>query len=105
MKVVLAQRSRQKAHRTTVSGNEVLRLAAEIHAEDGRLPKIDVARTQLDHWNGAKIAIARSDLDELIARGLIDRTGKWTDQGRRALERQAGEKVPDPSDRRSRSFI
>ena len=71
-------------------GNEVLRLAAEIMEGDGECPAIDIHGAWLDHWNGQKIAIARSDLADLIDRGVLNGDGGWTDHGRRELARSAG---------------
>jgi hypothetical protein len=49
---------------------------------NGQWPDIDVAGARIDHWNGQKISIARSDITDLIDRGLLDRCGGWTDFGR-----------------------
>lgn len=61
---------------------------------DGHLPAIDVRGARLGHWNRRKISIARSDLADLINRGLLDSNGRWTDYGRRELARYAGIEAP-----------
>lgn len=76
----------QQPHRRTApdfeAGNEALRLAAEVLEFDGDLPAIDIPGATMDHWNGQKLSLARSDIADLMTRGLIDRDGRWTDQGR-----------------------
>jgi signal transduction histidine kinase len=64
------------------SENEVLRLAVEMVATNGEWPEIDVSGTQVNHWNGQKVSVARSDITDLIDHGLLDYDGGWTDFGR-----------------------
>jgi hypothetical protein len=75
--------------------NEAMRLAAEMLEANGVWPTIDVRGAKLDHWNGQKISLARSDLSELLERGLIDGDGLWTNLGRRELARYAEAETPD----------
>ncbi len=93
MKLHLIQRPPARAAREfnadPGSENEILRLAADILDADGECPAIDVPGASLDHWNGHAIALARADIDDLLARGLIDSAGHWTDHGRLALSRHA----------------
>ncbi len=94
MKLLLAQSSVQQSPEGFVPGNEVLRLAAEMFEGNGHCPAIDIHNTWLRHWNGRKISVARSDLAELIGRGLLEYNGGWTEHGRRELARQAGMEAP-----------
>ncbi|MDA1098532.1 MAG: hypothetical protein O2967_06050 [Proteobacteria bacterium] len=77
-----------------MSGNEVLRLAAELLEGDGHWAAIDVRNARLKHWNGRRVSIARSDIADLIDRCLLDRNGRWTAYGRRELARHAGMEAP-----------
>lgn len=94
MKLLLAQHSDQQSRERFVPGNEVLRLAAEMLEGNGSWPTIDVHNARLSHWNGRKISIARSELADLIDRGLLAYNGGWTEYGRRELARQAGMEAP-----------
>lgn len=49
---------------------------------DGRWPAIELRDAWVSHWNGRKIAVAGSDIRDLIDRQLLDRDGRWTDYGR-----------------------
>ncbi len=86
MKLLIAQqpnqRPSQRPSRRFEAGNEVLRLAVEMLECDGHWPTIDVRGARISHWNGRKISIARSDITDLIDRGLLDSDGHWTDYGR-----------------------
>lgn len=57
-------------------------MAVEMLECDGHLPAIDVRGAKIGHWNGRKISIARSDIADLVDRGLLDGDGHWTDYGR-----------------------
>lgn len=82
MKLLLTQPPDQRSNERFESGNEVLRLAAEMLEYDGRWPAIDIRGARIDHWNGRKISIARSDIADLIDRRVLDSSGCWTDYGR-----------------------
>lgn len=82
MKLMLTQQPDQRSNERFQAGNEVLRLAAEMLECDGRWPAIDIRGARMDHWNGRKISIARSDIADLIDRGVLDDSGCWTDYGR-----------------------
>jgi len=64
------------------SDNEALKLAVELLESNDQWPDIDVGGARINHWNGHKISVARSDIDDLIDRGLLDSDGGWTDSGR-----------------------
>ncbi len=82
MKLLLTPQPHQPPGRRFESGNEVLRLAAEMLESDGDWPAIDLHGARVSHWNGRKIAVAGSDIRDLIDRQLLDRDGRWTDYGR-----------------------
>ncbi|MDA1098671.1 MAG: hypothetical protein O2967_06755 [Proteobacteria bacterium] len=90
MKLFLAHQPNQPSRKPFEPGNEILRLAAELLEDSGHWAAIDVRDAHLKHWNGRKVSIARSDIADLIDRGLLDRDGRWTDFGRHELARLAG---------------
>jgi len=94
MKLLLAQQPIQQPRQHFAPENEVLRLAAELLEDNGHRPAIDVRGARLCHWNGRKVSIDRSDLADLIDRGLLDHDGRWTGFGRRELARHAGIEAP-----------
>ena len=95
MKLILSRRSTNTARsvaRKAANGdtNEFLRLAREISIDDGDWPSVDMTRSQIRHWNGQAVAVARRDIDNAVVRGLLDRKGRWTGAGKRYL---AGDRV------------
>jgi len=82
VKLLRSQRTDPTPNQRFEAGNEVLSLAVEMLEDDGHWPSIDVGCARIDHWNGQKISIARSDITDLIDRGLLDSDGGWTDFGR-----------------------
>jgi hypothetical protein len=98
VKIFLTQQPDQRSSEDNMPGNEILRLSAEMWEGNGVCPMIDVRGARLDHWNGHKISIARTELSELLDRGLIADDGHWTDLGRRELARYAGVEALDALD-------
>lgn len=82
MKLLLARPPNQRSRQPSEVQNEVLWLAVEMLETDGHWPTIDVRNARISHWNGRTISIARSDITDLIDRGLLDSEGRWTDHGR-----------------------
>ncbi len=95
MKILLLKQADQRSGETVLPGNEVLRLAAEIFEGTGDCPTIDLAGARLEHWNGRKISLDRTDLDELLEDGLLDSNGQWTRYGGDELARHAGLGTPE----------
>lgn len=82
MKLLLARQPDKRPSQAFEAGNEALRLAVELFEDDGRWPAVDVRGARISHWNGRKIALAASDIADLIDRRLLDGDGGWTDFGR-----------------------
>jgi len=82
VKLLRSHQAIQSPNQPFEAVNEVLRLAVEMLESNGHWPTIDVGRARIKHWNGQKISIARSDITDLVDRGVLDSDGGWTDFGR-----------------------
>jgi two-component sensor histidine kinase len=82
VKLLRSQPTNETSDQSFDTGNEVLRLAVEMLAANGKWPAIDVAGARIDHWNGQRVSVAESDINDLIDRGLLECDGGWTDFGR-----------------------
>jgi hypothetical protein len=87
MKIVLNIKAERRVDPCLGSESELLRLALEILEDTCDWPTVDIAKANINHWNGYAITINESDITDAIDRGLLNADGHWTEFGRTYLTR------------------